>query len=208
VQDLAATSFVLTAAASRTSTTGDRNAGAALNAAASEVRENIRGLRSLLVDIYPASLSSAGLAAALSDLAGSVRGHGLAVSLTLPDDGRPPLETANEQLIFRVAQESLRNAAKHSAARTAELRLYRDGEMVVFEMCDDGVGFDAEAVLSAPPEGHFGLRLMTDLAQQNGAELDVATAPGEGTRWRLTTSALGTADLLPRPRPGIAKRHQ
>jgi signal transduction histidine kinase len=186
VQDLAATSFVLTAAAGRTSTTGDPDSGAALNAAASEVRENIRGLRSLLVDIYPAGLSSAGLGAALSDLAGSVRGHGLAVSLVLPDEGLPPLETASEQLVFRIAQEALRNAAKHASARTAELRLARSGDAVVFEVCDDGVGFDAEAVLSAPPEGHFGLRLMTDLAQQTGADLDVATGPGQGTRWRLT----------------------
>ena len=50
---------------------------------------------------------------------------------------------------------------------------------------DDGVGFDAVAVLAEPPEGHLGLRVMADLAEQAGAQLSVASAPGAGTRWRL-----------------------
>jgi two-component system NarL family sensor kinase len=47
---------------------------------------------------------------------------------------------------------------------------------------DDGRGFDPE---SLPAEnGHFGLRMMSDLVEEAGGELDVDSAPGEGTRLR------------------------
>jgi signal transduction histidine kinase len=200
VQDLAATSFALTVAGNRAAVMSSEDSESALRTAAEEVRENIRGLRSLLVDIYPASLSAAGLGAALSDLAGSVRGHGLTVALVLPDDGLPSLSDEMEHLVFRIGQEALRNAAKHSHATNAELRLERTPDAVLFVVADDGVGFDADQVLALPPAGHFGLRLMTDLAQENGVDLELATAPGTGTRWRLTIPVSGARKAVPRPR--------
>jgi len=55
----------------------------------------------------------------------------------------------------------------------------------VLQIVDDGIGFDAEAVLAAPPEGHFGLRLIADQAGAAGATLLVRSESGAGTRWRL-----------------------
>ena len=63
-------------------------------------------------------------------------------------------------------------------------------ESVVLTVTDNGLGFDAEAMLRRPPEGHLGLRVMTDLARTSGALLEVASAPGAGTSWRL---------VVPRP---------
>ena len=57
---------------------------------------------------------------------------------------------------------------------------------VVLQVEDNGVGFDAPAVLAEPPEGHFGLRILGDLASSAGARLEVGSAPGRGCRWRLT----------------------
>jgi signal transduction histidine kinase len=57
---------------------------------------------------------------------------------------------------------------------------------VVLEVADDGTGIDPQVVTTASgPEGHFGVRLLADLAREHGAGLRVATAPGRGTRWRL-----------------------
>ncbi len=57
---------------------------------------------------------------------------------------------------------------------------------------DNGVGFDVAA--SRTRHGHFGVRALTDLAEGAGAVLQVASAPGVGTRWRL---------LLPPPSGGM-----
>jgi nitrate/nitrite-specific signal transduction histidine kinase len=66
-----------------------------------------------------------------------------------------------------------------------QVRLRGESGAVVLEVADDGPGFDP-AVLRAPRDGHVGTRVLADLATELGADLDLATAPGAGTRWRLT----------------------
>ena len=168
-----------------------RTAGATwpsvLTGAAAAVRGTIGGLRSLLVDIYPPSLRTAGLVAALTDLAGTVRTRDIDVRLDLPPDGQTGLDEEQERLVFRVAQESL---AQHGPPRRGQSRgdqaRRRRRHRRASRSCDDGVGFDVDAALSSPPEGHLGLRVMRDLTAQSGALLEVSSAPGAGTCWRLT----------------------
>jgi signal transduction histidine kinase len=186
VQELAAASFAVSGAAERAATDGRRDLADVLTGAATAVRGTIGGLRSLLVDIYPPSLRTAGLVAALTDLAGTVRTRGIDVRLVLPPDGQTGLDEEQERLVFRVAQESLRNTARHAAASHVEIRLVVAGDGVTFSVCDNGVGFDVEAALNSPPEGHLGLRVMRDLTAQSGALLEVSSAPGAGACWRLT----------------------
>ena len=188
VQELAAASFAVSGAAERAATDGRRDLADVLTGAAAAVRGTIGGLRSLLVDIYPPSLRSAGLVAALTDLAGTVRTRDIDVALSLPADGETGLDEEQERLVFRVAQESLRNAARHAAAGHVDIGLVVTDEHVVFSVRDDGVGFDVQAALARPPEGHLGLRVMRDLAAQSGALLEVSSSPGAGTCWRLTVS--------------------
>jgi signal transduction histidine kinase len=69
-----------------------------------------------------------------------------------------------------------------------EVRLLRDGDEVVLDVADDGVGVDPAALLSAPP-GHLGVRVMADLAEQAGATLTVSSAPEGGTWWQLRMRA-------------------
>jgi two-component system NarL family sensor kinase len=186
VQELAAASFAVAGAAERAATDGRRDLADILRNAASAVRGTIGGLRSLLVDIYPASLRTAGLAAALTDLAGTVRTRDIDVRLTLPANPRTGLDEEQERLVYRVAQESLRNTARHAAASKVDIALVTADQAVSFSVCDDGVGFDVEAARTRPPDGHFGLQVMSDLAEQSGALLEVCSLPGEGTCWRLT----------------------
>jgi len=183
VQDLAATSFALAGAAERAAAQGQGELAAELRAAAGTVRTSIGGLRSLLVEIYPPSLSTAGLPRALEDLASGLRSRNIVVHLDLPEEVTMTAE--QQQLMFRVAQECLNNVARHSSAGRVDLRLTRSKEFLTLDIADDGIGFDAAEKLSRPNAGHFGLRVLGDVAAQAGAELDLASAPGVGTRWRL-----------------------
>ena len=183
VQDLAATSFVVAGAAERAMALGQTDFADELRSAAGTVRTSIGGLRSLLVDIYPPSLATAGLEAALTDLVSSLRSRGTAVMLELaPQTG---LDAVGERLVFRVAQECLNNIARHADATNVQVRLERVETYVVMEINDDGAGFDAPHVLAHPAEGHFGLRVLGDVVADAGGELLLASAPGTGTRWQL-----------------------
>jgi signal transduction histidine kinase len=187
VQELAASSFAVSAAASRAEAAGDRDLAEDLRATAGTLRDSIGGLRTLLVDIYPATLETAGLLDVLRDLAGTLRARGIDVDLALPD-ADPGLGPEHDRLVFRIAHECLENVKRHSSASRVWLRLVRDADTAVLEVADDGVGFDAATVLANPPEGHFGLRVLADVATQAGADLAVASAPGAGCRWRLTVA--------------------
>jgi signal transduction histidine kinase len=187
VQELAASSFAVSAAASRAESAGDPALAEDLRATAGTLRDTIGGLRTLLVDIYPATLETAGLLEVLRDLAGTLRARDIDVDLTLPGTD-PGLGAERDRLVFRIAHECLENVKRHSSASRVWLRLVRDRDQAVLEIADDGVGFDAAAVLANPPEGHFGLRVLADVASQAGAELAVSSAPGAGCRWRLTVA--------------------
>jgi signal transduction histidine kinase len=185
VQELAATSFVVAGAAEKAADSGQPELAEMLTAAAGAVRASIQGLRSLLVDIYPPSLTSAGLVPALTDLTEVLAARNIATHLSLAEDAAARLGPAQQQLVFRIARECLRNAARHAGARNVEVRLFRDGHSNVVEIYDDGTGFDPALALDNPEDGHFGLRILTDLAVNAGADLLLATAPGAGCRWRL-----------------------
>jgi signal transduction histidine kinase len=182
VQELAAASFVVAGSANEAAQRGEDEVATRLREAAEAVRTSIGGMRSLLVDIYPPTLRTAGLLPVLRDLAATVR---VPVSLDVDEQVADDLPPALQEVVFRVSQECLRNAAAHANASKVRLRLQRDGDAVVLEISDDGAGFD---VTAERPDGHFGLSLMEDLARECGAELAVRTAPGRGTTWRLRMS--------------------
>jgi two-component system NarL family sensor kinase len=166
VQDLVAVSMTLGAAQ-------DRETG-------SQVRRAIRQLRTLLVDLYPDDLHRQGLGGALSDLLASPQARGLQTSLEMEDDLE--LGRGTEALLYRGAQEGLRNVAAHAHAGAVAVRVRRDGENVVLEVSDDGRGFPA------PDAGrpHLGLRMLDDLAHEHGGRLEIRSTPGQGTSILLT----------------------
>jgi two-component system, NarL family, sensor kinase len=183
VQELTGTSFAIAASAALARSRGEADVAATLSEAAGTVRNSIGGLRSLLVDIYPPSLSSAGIAAALDDLVAPLRARGVEVELDVSSDA--PLDPEAERLVFRVAQECLQNVSKHAGASTVRVLLRVDAAALELLIADDGVGFDAEERMRLPLDGHFGLRVLRDVVAEAGGELQVSSAPGAGTRWRL-----------------------
>jgi two-component system, NarL family, sensor kinase len=183
VQELAAASFAVAGGAEKAASRGDHVLAAELREAAGAVRTSIGGLRSLLVDIYPPALSSAGLSAALRDLVGTMAGRGPAVVLDVDEDAAAALPAEEQQAVFRIVQELLRNVVRHARAEQVSVSLQRDDDAVLVIVADDGVGFDPAQTTEGD---HFGLRLITDLVTATGAGLQVRTAPGAGTTWRLS----------------------
>jgi two-component system NarL family sensor kinase len=183
VQDLAGASLAVAAGVNRATSLGQPDLADELRSASDTVRASITGLRTLLLDIYPPSLATAGLTAALTDLVSTMRRGGTVVTL----DVEPLLEldAAGERLAFRVAQECLHNIARHAAATNVQIRLHREERYAVMEISDDGVGFDGPYLLAHPKEGHFGLRVLGDVVADAGGELLLSTAPGAGTTWQL-----------------------
>jgi signal transduction histidine kinase len=176
VQDLAGVAFSLAASAqaNRGEVGQEREA---LRRGARETQRTIRQLRALLVDLYPPSLHSAGLHAALSDLVSPLGGQGLTVELDLDDD--LDLPHAGETLLFRVAQESLRNVVRHADASHVRVQLRGAGGRAVLAIEDDGHGFETA---QPPADGHVGLALLDGLVRDAGGELRVRSTPGQGTR--------------------------
>jgi two-component system, NarL family, sensor kinase len=180
VQDLVGVSYALAAEADRVD---GGEAGDALRRGAATTRDSVRALRTLLVDIFPPSLHRAGLAAALEDLARTSTARGVETTLDMPDD--PELADATEQLIYRCAQEALRNVHKHARAGHAEIAVRTSGDTVVLAVRDDGRGFDPAVLETRPQEGHFGLSMLSDLARDAGGRLEVATTDGTTVRVEL-----------------------
>jgi two-component system NarL family sensor kinase len=175
VQSLAGVSYSLAAAAERVDTTPAETVARTLRDAAAGTRQTIRELRTLLVDIYPPDLHRTGLEAALRDLVAPLPPRGIEADVHYADGDLPP---ELEALFYRGAQEALRNVVSHSRASRVRIDVASDGSHARLTVADDGVGFEAEAAAS----GHFGLRLLEDLAREAGGTLDVSAEPGRGTR--------------------------
>ena len=195
VQELAAASFTVSSAAERARALGQPELAAQLGDTGRIVRTSIGSMRSLLVDIYPPNLTSAGLPSALEDLTPALRGRGVDVSVEVDDGAVALLDRRQQRLVYRVAHEALLNALRHAAASHVTIAVRAEAGAVVLDLVDDGVGFDPIEVLHGPAEGHFGLRVLSDVAGDEGALLQVSSAPGHGTRWRLTLPAARTAAL-------------
>ena len=187
VQDLVASSFAVSGAAESARAQGRSALSSTIGDAASTVRASIASLRSLLVDIYPERLADAGLATAVTDLARPLAGRGIAVSVDVDGEQAARLGELAQQVAHRVTRECLRNVVRHAGATHVWIRLSADGSdparPVVLRVRDDGIGFDP--TLLPRLEGHFGVRVLADLATDVGAVLRVRSAPGRGTLWLL-----------------------
>jgi signal transduction histidine kinase len=174
VQDLVGVSYTLAAAARD----GDPAQRERLQDAAARTRTTIRDLRTLLVDLYPPNLERAGLTAALRDLAINLEHRGIEATLDAPEGLRLP-ERA-QALLYRIAQEALRNVVEHSRATHVLIHVWRADGMARLTVSDNGVGFDPAAVAAAPPRGHFGLRMLGDLARDAGGSVTIDAERGGG----------------------------
>jgi signal transduction histidine kinase len=149
--------------------------------ASSSLRGSIKSLRSLLVEIYPPNLHEEGLEFALGDLLGGVSNRGIAVKLDV-DLGKAQLSADTAGLMYRSAQEALRNVVTHSGATHVRLVARATGNEARVTVDDDGRGFTPGQIEGKTGDGHFGLRALAGLIADAGGKLSVLSAPGAGTR--------------------------
>jgi signal transduction histidine kinase len=144
--------------------------------------EALETLRDLARGIYPPLLADKGLVAALESQA---RKATLPVQVDADGVGRYPQEV--EAAVYFCCLEALQNVQKYAAATQATVRLQEDGDIVAFEVEDDGRGFD---VGSTKLGG--GLINMSDRLDALGGSLEVDSIPGAGChiRGRLRAAAL------------------
>ena len=178
VQDLAGSTFALSAL-SRDATGAERDA---LLETEDSLRSSLRALRSLLVEIHPPGLSADSLPAALQDLIAPAQATGVRATVDVSGGRAATGETV--ALVWRVAQEAVRNTLRHARAAALSVVVREKGGNVVLEVTDDGVGFDPGAVRA---DVHYGLRGLDSLVRDSGGTLVVRSAPGAGTTIRLET---------------------
>ena len=175
VQDLVGVSYTLSAAARD----ADPTHRARLQEAAARTRATIRDLRTLLVDLYPPNLERAGLSAALRDLTVNLEHHGVQATLDAPDSRDAAQARAGAAVPHRAGGAAQRGRARRAQATSRAGGVETNG-IARLIVTDDGVGFDLQAVRAAPSQGHFGLRLLSDLAEDAGGSVTMRSELGAG----------------------------
>jgi signal transduction histidine kinase len=180
IQDLAANSFNLAAVDGLIQDGDYPEVRDLVHSSASSIRASILALRELIVEIYPPNLRDEGMDSVIEKFLATAAKDGLRTSFET--QGFPDLPPELELLAYRTVRESVRNTVKHAAAEHLCIKVSDGTRPFVVEVTDDGKGFSGD---EAPESGHFGLRLLSDLARDLGAKLDVVSAPGQGTSVRL-----------------------
>ena len=135
--------------------------------------------------LHSSVLQHAGLVAALDSACREFAiDHGIEVDV----ETRGDVDAVDYEIalcLYRVAQEALRNAARHAQARTVRVSVARDAHSICLQVADDGRGFDPRA---ARMERGLGLVSLEERARLVHGTLEVESNPGDGTIVRLKAS--------------------
>lgn len=160
---------------------------AALEPAVALARHGLIEARRAVAALRPHALLNRSLPAAMDRLLEQVtEGSKLNPVMVRPSVWRPlPLET--EDHLFRIVQEALNNAIKHSGARVLQVELSQASGEVSILISDDGVGFDGTSA-GKTAHGGYGLEGMQQRARLIGASVEVLSKRGEGTQVLVSMS--------------------
>jgi undecaprenyl-diphosphatase len=144
--------------------------------------EEIKGLRQLMVTLRPPALDQAGLHMALRDFVEAVASQeGLEASIHVEEvHGLSP---EAETVLYRVAQEALRNVVRHADASSVTVTLRGAARAAEVSVQDDGVGFTPDGT-DFVRDGHFGIAGMRQRVEMVGGTLDIDSARGSGASVR------------------------
>jgi two-component system sensor histidine kinase UhpB len=156
-------------------------ASAALRRVADAVRDSLDEVRRIARELRPEALDDLGLVNALIALCSRIDAQdGMVVRREL--QGKlPALSPDVELVIYRIAQEGLTNALRHSGARSATVSLAADAETLTLRVADDGQGMPADL-----PAGTAGISGMRERALLVGGRLSIESEPGQGTELQLS----------------------
>ena len=145
-----------------------------------ELRELTRGalaeMRTLLLELRPATLTEVSLAELLRQLTQAIGGRSR-LPIELIVEGERPLSPETQIALYRIAQEALNNISKHAGASQVTLSLAFLPDSVNLSIQDNGRGFNP----TDTPHESLGLGIMRERAQKIGADLTINSQIGEGT---------------------------
>ncbi|MEO6144786.1 MAG: ATP-binding protein [Dermatophilaceae bacterium] len=198
VQGLSGASYSLSAAAAR-AREGDAEMAQVMTTTAIDLRRWMRELRSLVVTITPPALHAQGLAMSLADLAATLELRGLAVTVDVT--GTEEVDETTETLVYRAAQEAVRNIVRHADASAVTLCVAREGaagsgrraDSLVLRVRDDGCGFETDHT-AARGRCSVGLELLGMLVSSHGGTLTLDSSPGMGTELVLQVPLRAAAE--------------
>jgi PAS domain S-box-containing protein len=150
------------------------------------VRQAHSESRRLISEVRPPVIDEVGLETAISHLVHEQRRRGGPKIQCHSDVQFGRLPSILENAIYRIVQEALTNACKHSKSEKVTVSMTQEGEDVQLEVRDWGIGFDPESV----EEGHFGLEGIRQRVRLLGGRLTIETTPGSGALVRVVVPIL------------------
>jgi signal transduction histidine kinase len=141
-------------------------------------------IRHMLFAMRPLVLENQGLIAALHEMSNKYADtYELEVLIEADDNAEDWLEEDAQGALFYVVEEAVNNARKHAKAERVIVRIYRQGEYCIFEIEDNGVGFNVDEVNDDyHKRGSLGMVSMRERAELADGELKLQSKPGTGTR--------------------------
>ncbi len=153
--------------------------GVTLDDVESDAREALQQLRETVWVLNTAEITVEGLAAQLRRFAESRAGRaGMHAAVTAEGDRYATLPSAHALQLYRIGQEAVQNAVKHSGGRAVSVQLVARGGRVVLRVEDDGAFRPPVPVSGDGAPSGFGMRTMRERAEGLGGSLDVDTARG------------------------------
>ena len=160
----------------------------AVSDALEQTRREIVNLRSLITELRPAALDELGLDAAiatLSERSAAAAGIEVETQIELRNGGPARLAPDTETTVYRLVQEALSNATRHSGGSVVRVEVAERDDAVDVCVADNGHGFDPAAAA-----GGFGLRGMRERVELAGGWMTIDSSPaGCAVRARLPTHA-------------------
>jgi signal transduction histidine kinase len=156
------------------------------------VERIVTELRRIVVALSPAVLERLGLAAAIRQLAARFE-KTFEVPASVRIRGSRELPSETQEVIYRVAQESLQNTAKHARATAVNVSLEITDKSIRLRVADNGAGFTVESACKRPTS--FGLAGMRERAALLGGTVAVRSSPGRGTA--VVVRLPGSATVTP-----------
>jgi PAS domain S-box-containing protein len=149
-----------------------------------EIVDAAEGVKRMARGLRPPELEELGLELALQAHARTMRETDVFEVEIEPGGVDPCLDETGKLVLYRIIQEAVSNARRHSGARKVHVRLARERDSVVAEVVDHGSGFALAGAVHA--ERGLGLLGMQERATMVGGRVIVESAPGKGTRVRTT----------------------
>ncbi|MBI5583362.1 MAG: GAF domain-containing protein [Deltaproteobacteria bacterium] len=167
------------------------------------IRAAVERIRTMQGDLWPPVMDDIGLLATINWYGREFeQGH---PGMTVVKQIEVTEEDVPDHLkivIYRIMQETLKNAAQHSSADRIRLSLKKDGPRIECAIADNGQGFDLERILyRAGPWAGFGLIGLKERTEQSGGTLDIRSGEGSGTILQASWSLNGTEQKTPDRRP-------